>query len=52
MPESGAYCLSCGSDRTICLFNPHRELDEEKGYGMLVKRYEGPHGYPVHDVAV
>ncbi|PNW72392.1 hypothetical protein CHLRE_16g675301v5 [Chlamydomonas reinhardtii] len=39
----GSYCLSCGKDRTIRLWNPHS--------GVLVKTYAG-HGYEVRDAAV
>eukprot|EP00197_Chlamydomonas_leiostraca_P014689 CAMPEP_0202867786 /NCGR_PEP_ID=MMETSP1391-20130828/9621_1 /ASSEMBLY_ACC=CAM_ASM_000867 /TAXON_ID=1034604 /ORGANISM="Chlamydomonas leiostraca, Strain SAG 11-49" /LENGTH=313 /DNA_ID=CAMNT_0049547851 /DNA_START=81 /DNA_END=1019 /DNA_ORIENTATION=+ len=39
----GTYCLSCGKDRNICLWNPSR--------GVLVKTYAG-HGYEVRDVSV
>ncbi|KAK9828990.1 hypothetical protein WJX72_003265 [[Myrmecia] bisecta] len=39
----GTYCLSCGKDRTLRLWNPHR--------GVPIKTYHG-HGYDVRDVAV
>ncbi|GMH42600.1 hypothetical protein BSKO_10519 [Bryopsis sp. KO-2023] len=41
--KEGTYCLSCGKDRTVRLWNPER--------GILVKTYEG-HGYEVRDVCV
>lgn len=41
--KNGAYCLSCGKDRKICLWNPHK--------GTLVKTYMG-HGYEVRDISV
>lgn len=41
--RQGTYCLSCGKDRTIRLWNPHR--------GIAIKTYTG-HGYDVRDVAV
>ncbi|KAK9832290.1 hypothetical protein WJX74_005480 [Apatococcus lobatus] len=41
--RSGTYCLSCGKDRTLRLWNPHR--------GIPIKSYHG-HGYDVRDVAV
>ncbi|XP_058179389.1 uncharacterized protein LOC131298106 [Rhododendron vialii] len=37
----GNYCLSCGKDRTIRLWNPHR--------GILIKTYKA-HGREVRDV--
>lgn len=33
---NGGYCLTCGSDRTVSLWNPHR--------GLMVKTYKGPGG--------
>ena len=32
--ENGEYCLTCGNDRTIKLWNPHR--------GITLKTYKGP----------
>ncbi|KAL3818815.1 hypothetical protein ACJIZ3_004720 [Penstemon smallii] len=40
---TGEYCLSCGKDRTIRLWNPHR--------GLLIKTYKS-HGREVRDVHV
>lgn len=31
---NGNYCLTCGSDKTVRLWNPHR--------GLLIKTYKGP----------
>lgn len=42
--------MSCGQDRTIKLWNPHRE--SESGKGFLVTTYQGPHGYDVNEVAM
>jgi mitogen-activated protein kinase organizer 1 len=39
----GTYCLSCGQDKTLRLWNPHK--------GIHIKTYQG-HGYEVLDVAV
>lgn len=39
----GTYCMSCGKDRTIRLWNPHK--------GVAIKVYSG-HGYEVRDVSV
>lgn len=38
--NDGQYCLSCGSDKSIKLWNPHRQL--------MLKTYSG-HGYEVLD---
>lgn len=40
---TGQYCVSAGADRTVCLWNPKKQL--------LIKSYTG-HGYEVADVAV
>jgi len=36
----GNYCMTCGADKTIKLWNPHK--------GTLIKSYSG-HGYEVLD---
>lgn len=41
--DDGNYCLSCGKDRTIRLWNPHR--------GIHIKTYKS-HGREVRDVHV
>mmetsp|Transcript_19005 Transcript_19005/g.56607 ORF Transcript_19005/g.56607 Transcript_19005/m.56607 type:complete len:327 (-) Transcript_19005:357-1337(-) len=41
--KAGTYCLSCGKDRNIILWNPHT--------GVRVKTYLG-HGYDVRDAAI
>jgi mitogen-activated protein kinase organizer 1 len=41
--SSGSYCLSCGRDRTVKLWNPHK--------GTCIKSYAG-HGYDVRDADV
>ena len=47
--EDGNYCMSCGQDRSLCLWNPER--DDMKD-GFLIKRYKGPHSYCVNDVSM
>lgn len=37
----GNYCMTCGSDKSVKLWNPHK--------GVLLKSYSG-HGYDVLDV--
>mmetsp|Transcript_13836 Transcript_13836/g.55832 ORF Transcript_13836/g.55832 Transcript_13836/m.55832 type:complete len:311 (-) Transcript_13836:725-1657(-) len=41
--RSGQYCASAGADKTVRLWNPHKQL--------LVKTYSG-HGYEVADVTI
>ncbi len=38
--ENGNYCLTCGSDKTLRLWNPHK--------GLCIKTYMG-HGAEVLD---
>lgn len=44
--------MTCGQDRTVRLWNPHRDGLEAAGDALLVKTYEGRHGYDVQDVAM
>ena len=46
----GSYCLSCGADRSVKLWNPHREAPETGA--LLIKTYAGPHMKEVSAVAV
>jgi len=46
LPADGNYCVTCGADKTIKLWNPHRL--EDSGTGLLLKTYSG-HGYEVID---
>lgn len=48
----GTYVMTCGQDKTVRLWNPHRDGLETKGDALLVKTYEGRHGYDVQDVAM
>ncbi|KDO17974.1 hypothetical protein SPRG_16626 [Saprolegnia parasitica CBS 223.65] len=50
--DKGTYCMSCGNDRTIKLWNPHRDGLEGPESAFLVKSYTGLHGYEVRDVAI
>ncbi|KAG9414125.1 hypothetical protein AC1031_013334 [Aphanomyces cochlioides] len=50
--EKGTYCMTCGSDRTIRLWNPHREGPEGPTSAMMIKAYKGLHGYEIRDVAI
>ncbi|CAM9218531.1 unnamed protein product [Phaeothamnion confervicola] len=58
LTDDGKYCLTAGQDRTIRLWNPHRDDAEGKtgrgglALGALIKSYMGPHGYEIRDVAI
>lgn len=47
--DDGSYCMSCGQDRSLCLWNPLR--DDMKD-GFLIKRYKGPHNNAVNDLSM
>ena len=49
---TGTYVMTCGQDKTIKLWNPHRDSVEKPKEALLVKTYEGRHGYDVQDVAM
>ena len=44
----GNYCVTCGADKTIKLWNPHKMEDGGGIGGLLLKTYTG-HGYEVID---
>lgn len=48
----GTYVMTCGQDKTVKLWNPHRDSVEKPNEALLVKSYEGRHGYDVQDVAI
>ncbi|CAI5720063.1 unnamed protein product [Hyaloperonospora brassicae] len=50
--STGTYVMTCGQDKTIKLWNPHRDSVEKPKEALLVKTYEGRHGYDVQDVAI
>ncbi|TDH65405.1 hypothetical protein CCR75_003609 [Bremia lactucae] len=50
--SKGTYVMTCGQDKTIKLWNPHRDCEEKPKQALLVKTYEGRHGYDVQDVTI
>lgn len=48
---TGKYAMTAGADRTVRLWNPTKDGDVA-GQALLIKTYEGPHGYEVLDVAM
>ena len=50
--KNGKYCMTCGHDRTIRLWNPHRSGVERAEEALLIKTYSGPHGKEVRDVCI
>lgn len=50
--SDGNYCVSCSDDRTIKLWNPHKEDNIKEGNSLLIKTYSGVHGYQVLDIHI
>lgn len=59
--SDGNYCMSCGRDRTIRLWNPHKGSPEashtqssrpHSDDALLVNTYDGVHGYEVTDLCI
>lgn len=50
--SDGTYILSYGQDRTIRLYNPHREDPSNQDRPLLIKSYQGPHSYEITSVVV
>lgn len=47
----GVYCMTCGNDRTIRLWNPQKLLPIKMYSGNLTA-YTGPHNHEVNCVAI
>ncbi|CAI5703465.1 unnamed protein product [Peronospora effusa] len=50
--SKGTYVMTCGQDKTVKLWNPHRDGAEKPNEALLVKTYKGRHGYDVRDVTI
>mmetsp|Transcript_12170 Transcript_12170/g.18379 ORF Transcript_12170/g.18379 Transcript_12170/m.18379 type:complete len:320 (-) Transcript_12170:135-1094(-) len=50
--SDGNYCISCSDDRSVKLWNPHRDDPSQHSNALLIKSYSGVHGYQILDVAV
>ncbi|DBA03625.1 TPA: hypothetical protein N0F65_006804 [Lagenidium giganteum] len=48
----GTYVMTCGVDKAIRLWNPHRDGVDVRGEALLIKTYQGRHGYDVQDVTI
>ncbi|KAJ8610846.1 hypothetical protein CTAYLR_006465 [Chrysophaeum taylorii] len=48
--NDGAYCMSCGADRRILLWNPSRPAAQTGA--LLIKEYSGQHASEVSKVAI
>lgn len=50
--RDGNYCMTAGDDRSVKLFNPHRDDQKSENGALLIKTYSGVHSYPVYALAV
>ena len=49
----GNYCMTGSSDRSVQLWNPHRDdPSKDSSEALHIKSYTGHHGYPIHDIAI
>ncbi|CEG45285.1 mitogen-activated protein kinase [Plasmopara halstedii] len=50
--SKGTYVMTCGQDKTVKLWNPHRDDLENPHNALLIQTYKGRHGYDVQDVTI
>lgn len=51
--SDGSYCMTCSDDRTVKLWNPHKDDPSvTTGNALLIKTYSGVHGYQVFDISI
>ena len=51
--KDGNYVMSCSDDRTVRLWNPHKaDPSKSEGEALLIKKYDGVHGYQILDCAI
>jgi mitogen-activated protein kinase organizer 1 len=48
----GSYCMTASDDRSVRLWNPHKDDPSTEGNALLIKTYAGVHGYQIFDVAI
>jgi mitogen-activated protein kinase organizer 1 len=51
--KDGAFAMSASDDRTVRLWNPHKsDPSKREGEALVIKKYDGVHGYQILDVAI
>lgn len=45
--QDGKYCMTCGHDKTLRLWNPFRSEPENESHALHIKLYEGIHHHEV-----
>lgn len=48
----GNYCMTCSDDRSLKLWNPHKDDPNKVGNALSIKTYSGVHGYSIQDVVI
>eukprot|EP01041_Mallomonas_annulata_P004380 gene4380-8723_t len=48
----GNYCITCSDDRSLKLWNPHKDDPERNGQALTIKTYDGVHGYSILDATI
>ena len=52
LTRDGNFCMSASNDRTVKLWNPHKDDPIIPNQGLMIKSYGGSHGYSILDVAI
>ena len=51
--KDGNYCMSCGDDKTLRLWNPLKDdLGGNVSSALQIKSYGGVHGYGILDLCI
>lgn len=56
--KDGSFCMTASNDRSVKLWNPHRDdphstvQANNKKSALLIQTYAGSHGYEVKDIAI
>lgn len=50
--SDGSYCMTCSDDKTVRLWNPHKDDVATEGNALLIKTYSGVHGYQIFDISI
>jgi mitogen-activated protein kinase organizer 1 len=50
--RDGNYCMTCGDDRSLRLWNPVKPGQADNSKALLIKTYTGVHGYGILDLCI
>jgi mitogen-activated protein kinase organizer 1 len=50
----GSYCMTASDDRTVRLWNPHKDDPKSSvaGKAFSIQTYKGVHGYSIYDLCI